>query len=106
MNALWEGGPQTVGEVAAALPIAYTTVLTTLRILEQKRYVRRKKQGRGHVYEAAVERQAAQRSTVKHLVDRLFGGSHGSLVLNVIEDSPLSDDELAQLQRMIEERRK
>lgn len=105
MNVLWDQGPSTVSEVQAALPkkerAAYTTVLTMLRILEEKGYLEHEQNGRAFVYKPLVGRDAAQRSSVSHLVGRLFDGSPGALVLNVLENEELTADELAQLRKLI-----
>jgi predicted transcriptional regulator len=78
MDILWNRGPGTVGEVVEVLgdpPLAYNTVLTTLRILEQKGYVRHKATGRAFVYRPVVEREDAQRDVVQHVVSRFFNNS-------------------------------
>jgi predicted transcriptional regulator len=108
MQILWEKGAATVGEVALALPkrlsLAYNTVLTTLRILEHKGYVAHEKRGRAFVYAPLVDRDAASRRAIKHLVTRFFDGSPELLLLNILEDEKLSADELRRLKRMIGER--
>lgn len=105
MNVLWERGPSTVSEVQKTLPkkdrAAYTTVLTMLRILEEKGYLEHEQDGRAFVYRPLVGREAAQRSSVSHLVGRLFDGSPGALVLNVLKNEELTADELAQLRKLI-----
>ncbi len=106
MNVLWEIGPSTVGEVQKALPkkdrVAYTTVLTMMRILEGKGYLDHEQRGRAFVYRPLVERDAARRKGVSHLVGRLFDGSPAALVLNVLENEDLTPDELARLRKLIE----
>jgi predicted transcriptional regulator len=105
MQILWDRGPATVGEVVSALPrrlpLAYNTVLTTLRILEQKGYVTHEKRGRAHVYAPLVDRHSAQRSAVRHLLRRFFDGSPRELVVNLLEDEKLDAGELAALRRLI-----
>lgn len=105
MNVLWEQGPSTVSEVQKSLPkrerAAYTTVLTMLRILEEKGYLEHEQNGRAFVYRPLVGREAARRSSVSHLVGRLFDGSPGALVLNVLENEELTPEELAQLRELI-----
>jgi len=107
MQILWDSGPATVTDVVRALPrrlsLAYNTVLTTLRILEQKGYVTHEKRGRAHVYAPLVDRGAAQRSAVLHLLIRFFDGSPGLLVMNLLEDEKLDAPELERLKRMIAE---
>jgi predicted transcriptional regulator len=109
MNVLWERGDTTVGDVVKALaqgqgsPLAYSTVLTTLRILENKGYLRHTKEGRAFVYHPVINRNKARSSAVKQLVSRFFNGSPELLVLNVIEQEELDFNDLRQLKRMAEE---
>jgi predicted transcriptional regulator len=109
MDVIWEKGQATVGEVAEALPqdlgLAYNTVLTTLRILEEKGYLRhtKAKEGRAFVYEAVVGRDEASRSAVRYLVSRFFRNSPELLVLNLLEDEELSAKELRRIRALIAE---
>ena len=108
MEVLWEKGPASVGEVAAALPkkcqpLAYNTVLTVLRILEQKGYVRHEKQGRAFVYHAVLERGQARRSALRYVLSRFFDNSPELLVLNVLENEKIDPAELRRLRRRIDE---
>ena len=108
MDALWNAGASTVAEVVEALPaedkVAYNTVLTTLRILEEKGYVAHSQRGRAFVYEAVVDRDEARRSTVQHLMSRFFDNSPGALVLNVLENEEIDEEELARLRELIDRR--
>jgi len=81
--------------------VAYNTVLTTLRILERKGYVRHTKEGRAFVYHPVVERGEASRKAVRNLMKRFFQDSPELLILNVLEDEQLDEGELARLKRMI-----
>ena len=105
MQVLWDRDPATVGEVSKALPrrlnLAYNTVLTTLRILEQKGYLKRTKRGRAHVYTPAVDRHSARRSALKHIISRFFDGSPELLMQNLLEDDHLDPDELAHLRQLL-----
>ena len=109
MDVIWEKGQATVGEVVEALPhdlgLAYNTVLTTLRILEEKGYLRhtKAKEGRAFVYQAVVGRDEASRSAVRYLVSRFFGNSPELLVLNLLEDEELSAKELRRIRALIAE---
>lgn len=105
MDVLWQKGQATVAEVTAALPpppLAYNTVLTTMRILEQKGYVAHDDGGRAFIYRPLVERDAAAKSAVGHLVSRFFGNKSSALALRLIEDARPSDEELARLKKLIE----
>ena len=107
MEVLWQRGPSTVQQVLDALPgekpLAYNSVLTTIRILEKKGYAAHAKDGRAHVYSPVVERSDATRSEVRHLVQRLFRDSHELLVLNILEDSGLTADELQRLKQHLKD---
>ena len=105
MDILWTRGPGTVGKVVEVLgdpPLAYNTVLTTLRILEQKGYVRHKATGRAFVYRPVVEREDAQRDVVQHVVSRFFNNSPRDLVLNLIESEQVDEGELDRLREIID----
>ena len=109
MDVLWDRGSATVGEVAEALPkdldLAYNTVLTTLRILEEKGYVSHTKpeEARAFVYQPVVGRQEAGRSAVRYLVSRFFRNSPELLVLNLLEDEQLDEKELSRIRQLIAE---
>ena len=106
MNVLWEKGSATVHEVLQALPakpnLAYNSVLTTIRILETKGYVKHLKDKRAHVYIPKIDRKDATRSEVRHLVSRFFGNSHEQLVLNILEEGNIDADELARVRELLE----
>ena len=104
MQVVWARGQATVQEVVDALDrsLAYTTVLTTLKILHEKRGVlRRTKRGRAHVFEPTVSRDSVRSSMVGDLRSRLFGGSMKSLVLNLIEQEELSLAEIDEVKAAI-----
>jgi predicted transcriptional regulator len=109
MDVIWDRGRATVAEVAEALPkeldLAYNTVLTTLRILEDKGYLKhsKSKEGRAFIYRAVVSREQASRSAVKHLLRRFFGNSTEALVLNLLEDEKLSEQELIRVRELLKE---
>jgi predicted transcriptional regulator len=105
MEVLWVRGTATVAEVMSSLPpppIAYNSVLTTMRILEQKGFVAHEEAGRAFVYHPLVARDAAAQTAVGHLVSRFFENSSGSLALRLIESERPSDDELSRLKTLIE----
>lgn len=105
MEVLWEQGPATVAEVTAALPpppIAYNSVLTTLRILERKGYVVHDEAGRAFVYRPTVAREEAATSAVGHLLSRFFDNSASALALRLIQNERPSDEELTRLKALIE----
>ena len=108
MDVLWKLGRATVSEIADALPrdldLAYNTVLTTMRILEDKGYVRhsKAKEGRAFVYRAVVSREQASHSAVRHLLGRFFGDSAEALVLNLIENETLSEKERERIRSLLQ----
>jgi len=106
MNVLWEKGSATVHEVLEALPpkpaLAYNSVLTIVRILEKKGYVRHEKDRRAHVYTPRVGRDDSTRSEVRRLVSRFFGNSHELLVLNILEDKSIDAEELTRMRQLLE----
>lgn len=105
MDVLWQAGPSTVQQVLEVLPkkshLAYNSVLTTIRILEKKGYVRHIKDGRAHVYRPLVERAEASRSEIRHLAHRFFKNSHEMLVLNILQDRGVDADELKRLRQLL-----
>jgi BlaI family transcriptional regulator, penicillinase repressor len=106
MNVLWEKGQATVQRVLEAMPeklnLAYNSVLTTIRVLENKGYVGHKKDGRAHIYEPLIARTEASRSEVRHLVSRFFANSHESLLLNLLEEQNFDADELKRLRQILQ----
>ncbi len=106
MNVLWERRSATVHEVLEALPakpaLAYNSVLTIIRILEKKGYVKHIKDKRAHVYIPLIDRTDATRFEVRHLVSRFFGNSHEQLVLNALEETSIDAEELDRLRRLLE----
>jgi predicted transcriptional regulator len=106
MNVLWEKGSATVHEVLQALPakpaLAYNSILTIVRILETKGYVKHLKDKRAHIYMPKVDRKDATRFEVRHLVSRFFGDSHEQLVLNVLEETSIDAGELERLRQFLE----
>jgi predicted transcriptional regulator len=106
MNVLWEKGSATVHEVLQGLPekpaLAYNSILTIIRILEKKGYVKHVKDKRAHVYTPAIDRKDATRFEVRHLVSRFFGNSDELLVLNILEEKSIDAEELARLRQLLE----
>lgn len=109
MDVLWRLERGTVAEVVAKLPpppLAYSTVLTTLRTLESKGYLTHEEDGRAYVYRPVIARNDAARSAVDHVLGRFFGNSPGALAVALLGNESLSDDELATIQRLIQQRKK
>jgi len=106
MDVLWLKGSGTVQQVLDSITqkpaLAYNSVLTTIRVLERKGYLKHLKDGRAHVYTPVVGQQEATRSEIRHLVGRFFKNSHEQLVLNVLEDQGIEPEELARLRQMLD----
>lgn len=105
MDVLWEKGRGTVSEIVEALPearLAYSSVLTMMRILEQKGYVRHEKEGRAFIYLPLVDREQARKSVIGYLLKRFFNNSPELLVVNLLEHEDVSPEEIRKLRYMID----
>lgn len=105
MKILWRRGESAVTDLVADLPdgeaLAYNSVLTTIRILEQKGYVDHRQEGRAFIYRAAVAENEASRTEVRHVLNRFFGNSRERLLLTLLGDEELTADELQRLKEAI-----
>ncbi|HLI03918.1 MAG TPA: BlaI/MecI/CopY family transcriptional regulator [Terracidiphilus sp.] len=105
MKILWRRGESAVTDLVAAMPegesLAYNSVLTTIRILEQKGYVKHRQQGRAFVYRPCIAEDEASRSEVKHVLSRFFGNSREKLLLSLVGDDEITPEELARLKEAI-----
>lgn len=108
MAVLWERGAATVAEVRDALPddLAYTTVLTILRTLEEKGHVTHDEQGRAHRYRPLVPRAKAEKSALSRLLKKLFQGSPELLLTQLVSDRKLSPDDLKRMRALIDDQLK
>lgn len=106
MGVLWEEGTATVAEVRERLSdrLAYTTVLTVLRILEEKGYVGHTEEGKAYRYHPLVDRSAAGRSAVRRLVRKVFRGSPELLLTQLVSDRELSEEELERMRALLDRR--
>lgn len=106
MSVLWDAESATVAEVRERLAdqLAYTTVLTVLRTLEQKGYVGHTGEGRAHRYHPLVKHETASRSALRRLVAKVFDGSPELLMTQLVSDKNLSDKELRRLRQILEQR--
>jgi predicted transcriptional regulator len=106
MTALWRLGEASAGHVREALAerraLAYTSVSTMLRILEQKGVVASRKEGRGHLYRPLVTKQEYESRSVHHLVARVFDGEPRALVTRLLEVEDLSAEDLAGLRELLD----
>jgi predicted transcriptional regulator len=106
MKILWQRGESVVSDLVAAMPdgetLAYNSVLTTVRILEQKGYVDHRQEGRAFVYRPCVAEHEASRSEVRHVLGRFFGNSRERLLLSLLGDEEISVEELRRLKEAIQ----
>jgi BlaI family transcriptional regulator, penicillinase repressor len=109
LRVLWDRGPSTVREVhtetTRTRTAAYTTVLKLLQIMTDKGLVTRDEADRSHVYSPRVAEQVTQRQLVTDLLERAFKGSTASLVMQALDASRATPDELAEIRRLIDRRR-
>lgn len=106
MNVVWAHNPISVPDIHNRIPrkLAYTTVMTTVRILEEKGFVDKcGKRGRAYLYQPSVDQEQVRGSMTGELADRLFNGSIKSLVLSLVRSDGVSKEELAEVKRLIEE---
>lgn len=107
MRILWERGESLVSDLVSAMPdnapLAYTSVLTTVRVLEQKGYVQHRQAGRAFLYSPCVAEQDASHSEVRHLMHRFFGNSREKLMLSLLDGGEITPDELQRLKQAIAE---
>lgn len=106
MKLLWQHGEAAVGDLVAVLPagesLAYNSVLTTIRILEQKGYVRHRQEGRAFLYSPCIAEQEAGRFEIQHMMRRFFGNSRERLLLSLLGDREVTSEELLRLRAAID----
>lgn len=107
MMILWKLGEGSVAEVIDHLPkerdLAYTSVSTILRILEQKGILNTRKEGRGHIYIPKIKKSEYEAKTVKHVVDRVFDGTPVALVRQLLDTVKLDEKDIEELKNLIEQ---
>lgn len=106
MAVLWDRGSATVAEVQERLDdeLAYTTVLTILRTLEEKGHVGHEEEGRAYRYHPLVDRDRAQDNALRRLTRKLFRGSRELLLTHLVSDGDMDEDELRRLRQLLEDR--
>jgi predicted transcriptional regulator len=106
MRVLWRQGPSTVAAivdaVAGDIQPAYNTVQTMMRILERKGFVSHRKEGRAFVFHALIDESGARRNAIRHVLDRFFDNSPGTLVLSLLDQEDVPDANLQQLRDLIQ----
>jgi len=109
MNVVWDRGKATVHDVKNALSRrkpAYSTILTMMRKLEAKGYLEHEVDGRTYVYRPSISQQAVRQGVLGDLVERLFEGSTSLLLTSLVEQNRISENELCEIRKLIEEKRK
>jgi len=105
MKMLWQRGESAVGDLVTAMPesdaLAYNSVLTTIRILEKKGYVRHRQEGRAFIYSACLAEEDASKVEVRHVLQRFFGNSREKLLLSLLGDEEITPAELQRLRDAI-----
>jgi predicted transcriptional regulator len=105
MKLLWQRGESAVSDLVAAIPtddaLAYNSVLTTLRILEQKGYVEHRQEGRAFLYTPTVAEREASQSEIRHVLGRFFGNSREQLLLSLLGDDEISPEEIQRMKDAI-----
>jgi predicted transcriptional regulator len=106
LQVLWESGPANVrfinDELSKTKDVGYTTTLKILQIMTEKGLVTRIKDGRNHIYSAAVEQNAAQRQLLDKLLNGVFGGSAKKLIMQALGAHHASKEELEEIRKYIE----
>ncbi len=107
MEVIWKAGEGTVNDVLQShsgdRKLAYNTILTTMRILEEKKYLTRIKRGRAHVYQPAVNRSQARGSAIRHVLRNFFDNSPEALMVSLLKNEDLTSDEKERLQELIDQ---
>jgi len=105
MKVLWDRGESAVADMVSATAgeatLAYTSVLTTIRILETKGYVKHRQEGRAFLYRCCIGEAEAGRSEVRHVLQRFFGNSRERLLISLLGDGEISPEELSRLKEAI-----
>jgi predicted transcriptional regulator len=109
LHVLWSTGPATLGTIHSHLrerrDVAKTTVATMLKVMLEKRLVKRRQRIRGYLWTAAVSREDTATGMLGKLIDRVFDGSAQQMVTHMVEAGHLSDEELAEIWRLVKQRR-
>ena len=110
LEMLWERGESTAGDLWEAWPSAprpaYTTVLSVLQKLHRRKLARRRKEGRAHAYSPCVDRESFRKKYLSEVRRRVFGGRALGLVAALVDDEEVSDEEFAEIQRLLSRKRR
>lgn len=108
MQVIWSDGDSSVREVSARInkkrKVAYTSVMTMLKVMEQKGYVKKRKRGKANIYTANITEAQARSSAVKNLLTKFFGGSKSAFGLHLVGEENVDLDELIRLRDQLREK--
>lgn len=108
MNILWEDHPLKVSAILKKLTRrprpAYTSLLTVVQAMEKKGYVQHFEEGKAFTYAPVLKKSSFTSMEVRRMAKRLFGGGAGSLAINLVKNEKLSDEEIVELKRLLEEK--
>lgn len=109
LRVLWDSGPMPLGEICQEVrknrSAATTTIATTLGIMLNKGYVKRREGPRGYLWTAAIKRQATAKKAIRKIVDYVFDGSARGLIVHLIDNNELSEQDIEQIREMLKEHR-
>ena len=107
LHVLWVHAPLKIADILDQLQRtpkpAYTSLLTLVQTMEKKGYIKHQKNGKAFVYIPILQQKKFLLSEVKRIAKRLFGGSPGKLVLNLVENEQLSDAEIKTLKQLLKD---
>ena len=107
LSVLWRRGPSTVRQVLHAMPDgkkrAYTTILSTMQVMEKKKLVTHTAEGLAHVYRPAVSKRRIVKPLLRNLITTVFGGSASAALQHLLTDADVSDEELAEIRALIDD---
>src|SRR5687767_4493541 len=108
MNAVWMSEGCTVRDVVERLPegrsLAYTSVATMMKILEEKGVLRSEKKEKTHTYFPLISREEYESKMLKHVATKVFNGSPSSMVMRLLDEAELTKEELKLIRKTLEER--
>jgi predicted transcriptional regulator len=106
MRILWKLGEASARQIQAALPgdRHYNSVMTIIRVLEKKKHLTHRQEGRNFVYRPTVPQEKSRKRVLRHVVKQLFGGSATSLVLNLVQAGDLTKEDLEEIRRSVSAR--
>lgn len=109
MKIIWQLGEATVSDVLKRQEnnknLAYNTILTMMRIMEDKGYISHKKKGKAHIFSPVISASQARIKAIKHMMDNFFNGSPELLVQSLVESKNISLDDIERIKKIIDENR-